>query len=293
MYFCYIDESGHCGMKYDTNQPVEVLVGVVSDASKVHKTTREHKNYLRWLLREHGVNVPEIKASHLFRGKKEWYTINADTRKEILGKLLSWIKGRNCKLIVCPIDSKKFFELKESSHPIAQKLKYPYEAGGLNILLGLQRYKYGTKNNKGKTVVIFDEQKEHDKNLISLVSGDLSFTDNFTGFKISKSRKGATTEERFCQIIDIPFFSKSEHSELIQIADIVAFVVARYIQLKSFSLRESFPGEKSFIEHLYKSIASMLIPSKHINPSVKDDALCQFYAQIRPPGWSAKTWIIK
>lgn len=28
MYVCYIDESGHCGKKYNPKQPVEVLCGV-------------------------------------------------------------------------------------------------------------------------------------------------------------------------------------------------------------------------------------------------------------------------
>jgi len=38
MYVCYVDESGHTGEKFDPNQPVEVLCGVVTDVTKLFKT---------------------------------------------------------------------------------------------------------------------------------------------------------------------------------------------------------------------------------------------------------------
>lgn len=293
MYFCYVDESGHCGTRYDPNQPVEVLVGVISDATKIHKTNREHSNYLKALLLQHGIVITELKSAQIFRGRKEWASVQADVRKQVFKDLLKWVSVRGCRLVVCPIDSKIFFELKTANNALATKFQYPYEAGAFNILISLQRLKYGTESNKGKTVVIFDEEGEHDKRFIKMLSDDLTFTDIFTQIKLPKRRATQNDIERLCQIIDVPFFSKSEHSQLIQIADLVAFVVARYIQLKSFGISPSFDGELQVIEEFYIGIKDALIPSVHINPPVKGDPLAAFYQQIRPKGWTARNWIIQ
>lgn len=292
MYFCYVDESGHCGTKFDPNQPVEVLVGVVSDATKIHKTNREHSGFLKELLHKHGIEVSELKSAQIFRGRKEWSSVAPELRKQIFKDLLKWVNNRSCKLIVCPIDSAKFFELKKQGHEIANKLHFPYEAGSLNVILSLQRMKYGVQNNKGKTVVIFDEEGEHDKRLIKLLSDDLTYTDAFTQIEIPRSKKKQTELERLCQVIDIPFFSKSEHSQLIQIADLVAFVVSRYIQLKSFGIAPAFDDELAVIEEFYFGVKDSLVPAAHINPLVKGDPLAGFYQEIRPKGWLPQKWLI-
>ncbi len=293
MYFCYVDESGQCGTKFDPNQPVEVLVGVVSEATKIHKTNREHSSFLKELLHKHGAEVSELKSAQIFRGRKEWSSIAPDVRKQIFKDLLKWVNNRSCKLIVCPIDSAKYFELKKQGHEMANKLHFPYETGSLNVLLSLQRMKYGSPSNKGKTVVKFDEEGEHDKRLIKLLSDDLSFTDAFTQVEIPKSKKRQAELERFCQIVDIPFFSKSEHSQLIQIADLVAFVVSRYIQLKSFGVSPAFEDELAVIEEFYVGVKDSLVTPAHINPPAKGDALTSFYQEIRPQGWTPQKWIIK
>lgn len=294
MYFCYVDESGHCGTKFNPEQPVEVLVGVVSDATKIHKTNREHSSFLRNLLHTHGIEVSELKSAQIFRGRKEWYNVPHEERKKIFKELVKWVNERSCKLIVCPIDSAKYFDLKKQGHELANKLHFPYEAGSLNVLLSLQRMKYGSrKNNKGKTVVIFDEEGEHDKRLIKLLSEDLSFTDGFTQLEIPKTKRKQAELERLCQIVDIPFFSKSEHSQLIQIADLVAFVVSRYIQLKSFGVAPAFEDELAVIEDFYVGVKDSLVPAAHINPPAKGNPLAAFYQEIRPQGWTPQKWTIK
>jgi hypothetical protein len=161
------------------------------------------------------------------------------------------------------------------------------------VLLSLQRLKYGMPNNKGKTVVIFDEEGEHDKRLIKLLSDDLSFTDKFTQLEMPKSKNKQAEIERFCQIVDIPFFSKSEHSQLIQIADLVAFVVSRYIQLKTFNVQPAFEGELFVIEDFYLGLKNSLVPAAHLNPSAKGDPLSDFFQKIRPQGWTPQKWVIK
>lgn len=65
MYICYVDESGHCGVKEAPAQPVEVLCGVITDLAKLTKTQREHSELLTDL------GIAEMKASDAYRGRKE------------------------------------------------------------------------------------------------------------------------------------------------------------------------------------------------------------------------------
>ncbi len=288
MYVCYADESGHCGKKYNSVQPVEVLCGVVSDATKLFKTQRELAVIVK-LLNRNGIPLSELKACDAYRGRKHWSGVQPRVRDKIFEFMLKWAKDRSCKFVVCPIDSKTFFDLKTGGCATSTMLCHPYEAGALNLILAVQRYQYGRKNNKGKTLVIFDEQSGHDINILSILENDLTFTDGYTGYKPKPRAKNQ--DSRLNEIIDVPHFSKSHLSVLIQIADWVAFIVNTYLQLKVYGHSEKYTGELAKIEKWYSEIGGNLITHTNIDPPGKD-LLCQYYKSLRPRGWSAKTWLI-
>lgn len=288
MYACYIDESGHCGERYDANQPVEVVCGVITDITKLFKTQRDHHRILR-ILDENRIPISELKAKEIYRGKNTWYGIKHEVRYSVIDQLLEWADERTCKYIVCPIDSAKFFERKRNGCSVSNTLKFPYEAGAMNVVLAVERFKSGTKKNKGKTLVVFDEQHAHDGSIIKLIESDLTFTDGYTGYKVSRSKK---QPPRLDEIIDVPFFSKSHLSTLIQLSDLVAFIVNRYILLTVFGKEESYTNEIKQIEKWYSIIHENAIPHAHINPPAKDE-LCNFYREVRPAGWTAKEWFVK
>lgn len=286
MYVCYIDESGHCGAKYDPKQPVEVVSGVITDITKIFKTQREH-NLILSILKNMKIEIKELKAKEIYGGRNNWKGVKPIVRKKIMDALLKWANDRSCKFIVCPIDSKTFFEKKNNSCEFSNNFNSPYEAGILNVILSVQRLKNGIKKNKGKTLIIVDEQKGHDNNIIRILDSDLTFTDKFTGYKNKPRSK--TQELRLNEIIDIPFFSKSHISTLIQIADIAAFIVNKYISLTCYDEAEKYAGETDVITDWYKKIGAGLIPHLNINPQL-DDPLCNYYRELRPIGWNPKDW---
>ena len=288
MYVCYVDESGHCGTKYNPVQPVEVLCGVISDVTKLFKTQRELAVIVKFLNKK-GIPLTEIKASDAYRGRKHWSGVEPRVRDKIFEFMLKWAKDRSCKFVVCPIDSKKFFDLKAGSCPISSMLCHPYEAGALNLILAVQRYHCGKKNNKGKTFVIFDEQSGHDLNMLRIMENDLSFTDGYTGYK--PKPRARNQEPRLNQIIDVPHFSKSHLSVLIQLADWIAFIVNAYLLLKVYGHVEKYAGELAKIERWYSEIGDNLISHTNIDPP-GNDPLCQYYKSLRPNGWSAKLWLV-
>lgn len=109
MYICYVDESGHVGEKADPNEPVEVVCGVVSDLTKLTKSQREHRRRLDEL------EVPELKASDTYRGRRDWARVKAERRDEVYGQVLQWATERHCKFVVAPIDCSKFFARKNAN----------------------------------------------------------------------------------------------------------------------------------------------------------------------------------
>ena len=288
MYVCYVDESGHCGKKYNSVQPVEVLCGVVSDATKLFKTQRELAVIVKFL-NKRGIPLTELKASDAYRGRRHWSGVDPRVRDKIFEFMLKWAKDRSCKFIVCPIDSKTFFDLKAGGCATSRMLCHPYEAGALNVILSIQRNQSGRKNNKGKTLVIFDEQAGHDLNTLKLLENDLSFTDGYTGYKPKPRAKNQ--EPRLNEIIDVPHFSKSHLAVLIQLSDWLAFIVNTYLLLKVYGHPEKYAGELAKIEKWYGEIGKNLVTHTNIDPPGKNP-LCQYYRSLRPSGWSAKAWVV-
>ncbi len=284
MKICYIDESGHCGEKYDSNQPVEVLCGTITDLYRLFKTQRQHYEILQ-ILTDIGLTISELKASEVYRGRKSWNGIDHQLRDHIINLILQWSVDRSCKFIVCPIDTNKFFSQKKSGCTFCSFFKYPWEAGAMNIVLAIQRNNKSIKNNKGKTIVIFDELKDHDQRFLSFFENDLAFTDGYTGYK--PKPRSRIQPQRLDQIIDIPHFSKSHLSVLIQVADFAAYIVNRYLLLTCYGLSETYKGEQNKIETWYWTIGSNLITHTSIDAPGKDQ-LCCYFREIRPNGWTAR-----
>jgi hypothetical protein len=283
---CYLDESGHCGVRPNPEQPIETICGVVTDTHKLFKTQRDHADLLD-ILRNSGIDVSELKASEIYRGRKEWGKAEPKLRNEVFDSLLEWAKDRKSKFILCPIDSIKFFTRKSSGCEHSNRFQYPFECGAMNALLAIQREFGGSASNKGKTIVVFDEQSEHDERLIRHFEGDLSFTDGYTGYKVPKRAK---PPPRLDSIVDAPHFGKSHLAVLIQIADIGAFVTTRYLHIFHLNEREAYSGEREKVEKWYRLIAGNMITHTSIDPPGKDP-LCAFFREIRPAGWTAKGMI--
>lgn len=284
MKICYLDESGHCGEKLDSDQQIETIVGVITDVTKLFKTQKEHNDIIE-ILSEAGISSSELKAAEIYKGRKEWSGVAEPTRYKIYELLLKWASDRSVKFLVCPIDSFEFFRLKEAKDPIALKLKFPFEAAAFNSILAIQREFKGKNNNKGQTIMVFDEQKKHDNRLIKLLEDDLSYTDKYTCHVIPPRKK---PEPRLNRIVDIPHFSKSHMTVLIQIADIAAYVVNRHIQLKNNIGPKERNEERKIIKRWYEIIGENLIKPTSIDPPGKNDQLIDFYRKVRPFKWTAK-----
>lgn len=288
MYICYGDESGHCGKKLNPGQPVQVMCGVLNNLTKLSKTQREHAKILS-ILNGDGIPLAELKGSEAYRGRGAWKKVPSNRRDSLYESILDWAAERACKFIVCPIDSATFFRAKGNGCNDSMRFCFPYEASAMNVLLALQRCQQSMNKNKGRTIVIFDEQSNHDVNLLRLLSGDLVFTDSYTGYDAKSKSK--SKPDRFDQIVDVPHFSKSHLTVLIQIADWAAFVVNKYLLLTVYKHREAYKGELKKIEAWYKRVGESLIIRTAIDPPGQN-GLPAYFKSMRPSGWTAKKWTV-
>lgn len=285
MYICYLDESGHCGTKFNPRQPVELVCGVLLDLTKLAKSQRQHAQIIDWL-KKTKIATDELKAADIYRGRNQWADVSADNRKWFIDFIIDWASERACKFIPCPIDSKKFFEMKAAGDKNACVLGFPYEAAAMNAVLAVQRLQKSKKNNKGRTFLVFDEQSKHDRNLLQVIGSDIDGFDSYYGFKMP-TRKRREMPQRLDQIVDQPFFAKSTMSVMVQVADVAAFVFGRHIQLKCLGEPESFEGEVAVIENWVTELSGMVVTHTAIDPP-GSESLCLFFRDLRPVGWSAR-----
>ncbi len=286
MYACYFDESGHCGRKYNAEQPVEVLAGVITDVTKLFKSQRDHSRILA-ILTEHSIPLEELKASDAYGGRGAWKGVDPEIRDLIFEFILGWLGERWMKVIVTPVDSKSFFDAKDNGDAMAGILSFPWEAGAVHGLLALQRLQQTKKRNKGKTLLVYDEQEGHHDNLLRILSGDLSFTDGYTGYKPKPRAKEQPI--RMSEIMDVPYYSKSHLAVMIQFADWVAFIVSRYLQMRVYGQAERYAGEREKISEWYRQIGRVRVSHTCLQPR-SDDDLTHFLLGLRPNGWTYKDW---
>ncbi|MFP4028471.1 MAG: DUF3800 domain-containing protein [Candidatus Brocadiia bacterium] len=285
MFLCYVDESGHCGRSYNESQPVEVLAGVLINTYKLKKTLREQTELLE-LLRNNGIPIEEFKASDIYRGRRAWEQVDPEVRVAVFDYLLRWMNDRACKLAICPVDTDLFFALKKNEGKTATLMEFPFEAGALNVVLAVQREHRNKKRNKGNTIFIFDEQHDHSSHLLELFDRDLRYTDAYVLYEPKPRAK--KQPERLDQVIDVPHFTKSHLALPVQLADAVAFIVRRYLELTLYESPERYAGEQDQLHKWYKNVGECMITHTSIDPPVKKrDPLCQFYDDVRPEGWSA------
>ena len=141
----------------------------------------------------------------------------------------------------------------------------------------------GVKGNKGLTVFVMDH---HHQCMPSLSDGLYKSDPWYDGlYKVRKIFRGKktwqdrTNTNRFDQIVNTAFAIKSEHSTLVQVADVISYIYRRHLELQSS--KEAYEGESK----LYKSWVSKLEKNREkIGRTAPCEAL-EFYKSVVPEGW--------
>lgn len=263
MYLCYADESGYSGTNHSSNQPVQVMAAILTNVYNFHRSDSEFHEVFRII--QSKIPISELKGEQIYRGKGKWRDVPAETRDKVIEHYIEWIKSRKHKFIITAIDNEEYFKLRNQSPEsiLIQKIPYPYLLAGLHTALVIQKIHRNKEKNKGKTLLIFDEQSEFETQLAELIFTPPDFIDEFVEY--------SEKEEKFrlCQIIDTAFFVKSHYSSMAQVVDIIAYLFRLYLELHYYQIPEAYSGEKEKITEWINKIKDKFIPFNFVYPQGK------------------------
>lgn len=89
-----------------------------------------------------------------------------------------------------------------------------------------------------------------------------------------------TGQDRFNQIINTPFAIESHHSSIVQVADALAYVYRRYLELRTG--REAYGGETA----LYEELVGIIEPRRNKLGRCPECEAEAFYKSVAPDGWT-------
>ena len=230
------------------------MVGVLVNLYNYHKTHNEFQDVFNIIQKE--IPIKEIKAEEIYRGKKLWHDIKPETRDAVIEYYLDWVSSRpSVKFIITAVDNKNYFQLKKDNPNLEffSSLPCPYTFAGLHIAITLQKINKNIEENKGKTILIYDEEDEHEDHLSEIIFNPPNFIDEFVEFDSKK-------ENRLDVIIDSAYFVKSHHSSMAQIADLAAYFIRLYFELNYYGF-QGYTGEtqkaNSWVNIILKNAISL------------------------------------
>ncbi|HRI60525.1 MAG TPA: DUF3800 domain-containing protein [Saprospiraceae bacterium] len=212
MYAFYADESGFSkANKYEPEQPVLVVAGILIDFSKLQKALNVFDEILLDVNAKLSKPVRELKFSEI-RNKEPFRTDlpKVEERADLLESiLLGFQEEIDFKIFYCAIDNQEYYRVKRSEAILRNNLTHPYLCAAYKILSQLELCQTPKKRNKGKTFVVLDEQNQYQEKIETLIQQPLHL-------------------QTFEQIFDTAYFGKSHYSKIIQIADLIAGTIRYY-----------------------------------------------------------------
>ena len=270
MKFVYVDESGN-----NNEDRFLAFFGIQIDGYRLKKAMREVKPVLEKVANAYPGDLREIKSSRMVNGKSAWRGVDPDIRKGLFLDLCGFPATIGARAYAFVLDRQPYnaSNIGQAQTPWRST---PWLAGATAIALFAQRTNQGDSNNKGLTVLIFDDNKVELPKLSEYLISSSTDADEFYG-RTAKS-------DPFDHIIDTAFAIKSEHSTLVQISDACAYALRRRAELTIGGREEEWNGETGFIEKAFGLFSSRVqFPAKTWVKNPSCDAACW----IRDVGISA------
>lgn len=267
MKFCYIDESGA------GSEPVLIMSGIIVDASRMHITKRDFNSFLKSLSSLCSREITEFHARDFYNGNGPWRRMDGKKRSDVIDFLLDWLSKRKHCVTFSAIDKAKFNE-KINNCDYCKELKTPWRAAAFHLALQIQKFHQKKKKAKGHTALIFDREIKEEKPLTILINKPPKWADDF--YKNKNSKK-----ESFDQIVDVPFFADSKHVLLLQMADLVAYLLRLKAEL-DLGRKSKYEDEKEKVAEWINLISSLLISTSYRYPSRTASICARLFNELCP-----------
>jgi hypothetical protein len=277
MKFGYIDESGDSG-KGD----VFVMAGVLIDAYRLRKATAEFDQKLKDLRQGHPSAPNDFKASKIINGKGGWRDVSPEARKQFFTDIVNQAVSVG-RIYAFALSFDRFNQTTQSIDGLPSNQGNYWVACSMCLSALIQKKVQKEKNSKGLSVLIFDDNKQYMPKLSDGLYDCNKWYDDL--YALPKTLRGNTVwkvkpSERFDHIINSAFAIKSEHSSLVQVADIISYIYRRFVELCNSD--EAYDGEKQLYENWVNVLATK---REKIGRVPTGSKTIKFYKDVCHPNW--------
>ena len=278
MKFIYMDESG-----VKNQSDVFVICGLMVDAYKLRKKTEDFDSMLHNFLALHPSVAKELKTSRIINGRGGWSNVESDVRKAFLIDVCELAVSNGGKIYGLAIEHDRFMSACKS--PIQPPFGKSYWlAGAIFTLCLVQKKMQNVLGGKGITVAIMDDNKREMSDLSNAIYESDPWFDELYQMPNKKGKSGSwrprKDSDRFDQIVNTVFAIKSNHSSLVQVADLISYVYRRSLELRSTD--EEWGGEKVY----YQTLLDIIEPRRARLGRCPDSECVRFFRQIKHPDWN-------
>ncbi len=257
MKFVYIDETG------TGEEPISVMVGVITDSYKMRLTKFHWNNLLTQLSKIIGRKIDEIHTRDFYSGNSPWRELKGQQRAKIIDAIFNWLDNRQHSLVYSAVNKKEFFNDLEKD-PKLKEIGSLWRFMAIHISLSLQKNFQGSRNGKkdrkinakGSFVLIFDHEHREQGKYTNLVLSPPDWTDCY----YDKREK----QEKMSQLIDVPHFVDSKQVGLIQLADFICFFLRKHVELSLNLIQPAYKDEKEKVSHWADLILKRAISKNNI-----------------------------
>lgn len=267
MKFCYVDESG------TGDQPVAVMAGVIIDAYRMRPTKNDWVELLSHLADIVGREVEEFHTRDFYAGNGPWRGLRGEERKAVVTEVFAWYAARRHQIVYSVIHKRKYDALGDG-HEFRDSIGSIWTTLGLHVTLALQKEHQTKPNNKGNTVLVFDNHDRDQTRFTELLLDPPAWTDTFYRRNVKK--------RRLDQIVDVPHFVDSKHVGLIQLADCIAYFLRRHIEIVEGLVPEAYEGEASIVGRWADAAFAQAISTSSMYPRRRRCDAAEFFYGLAP-----------
>ncbi len=266
MKFCYFDESGM------GDEPVLVVAGIDVDAGRMRSTRKDWADFLESLSGRTGRPISEFHTRNFYRGNRLSRTIDGTERAEVISAILDWLSSRRHRITFSAVLKSRFERMRADNR--LKELGTPWSAAAFHCVLTLQKAHQGLKGSRRQTVLVFDREVAEEDRFSVLVKEPPEWSGAYYGLAPGSSPLDA--------LLEAPLFADSRLVLLIQVADMVAYLLRFHAELEEGLSAESYPGEREQISEWAVRIFGMSLPGNLRYPDRCPDGDCSLFWELAP-----------
>jgi hypothetical protein len=245
MKFCYLDESGM------GEEPFLVMAGIIVDAQRMHLSKDVWIDFLSALSKASGRSITEFHSRDFYKGNGPWRNINGEDRATIITTILEWIKVRKHRITFTSLDKGRWKTLSVKERKITD-LGTLWRTVAMHAVLSVQKHHQMHEKPKGHTVFVFDNESREEREFTRLICSPPAWTDTY----YDRDKKQSALDH----VVDVPHFVDSENAALIQVADLLAYILRTYAEIAAGLTKERYKGEGARFEKWASQIVARAIP---------------------------------